>query len=191
MQSMQDREKFKQGLLEDLVAAENRLSNSQVARGGVDGNRGARNFRIKGMRYKGKLIAQRELEESQRAMDDVIEQYIQGAGFTDELEAQKHRVMMKRQLNDAQQKIVRAGGHVNQALGRAKADQMQEQATMSAYSSAIKGATALAVGGFTGGAGGFKGNPSVNAQYNIAPSAAAAAPGVSGPSLPDGGFSTR
>lgn len=142
MKSIQDNERFKQGLIEDLSAAETMSKQSASARGAPE----ASDFAPRALRIKNKIIGQQELTDTKSAIEMAIGELSSRTQFRDELEQAKFQNGLRKRFQQWQLMTLRNAGEFQKKLARQKMDEAEKSAAIKAFSDVIAGGTAAAIG---------------------------------------------
>lgn len=147
-QSPIEQAKLIEGMQKDLADAESSYSSSEMGRGVVEapGASDKRSFRPKAIRIKGKVIAQKELAEAHKAMDEAIQYLTENQNFKNQSERNAFKHELTKKMNQFQLDMLRQGAQAEFEFKKRGLEQAESEGMIQMLSDAVSGATMAAIG---------------------------------------------
>ncbi len=202
-QSPIEQAKLLEGMMKDLSQAEATQSSTEMGRGSVEapGTNDKRSFRPKAIRIKGKVLAQKELADAQKTMDQAIQYLTENQQFKNQSDRNAFKHELTKKMNQFQLDMLRQGAQMEFEFKKRGLERSEQEAMISMFSDAVSGASMAAIGFSkskkSGGMGSDGGANTTNAsmfeqpssQYSLA-EGYGSAPSPT-PSSPYDSFNTR
>jgi hypothetical protein len=161
---------LKTALEEDFVKAQGQAEKTEGALGVAGSSRRTRrdpsSFTAKGIRVGGKIIGQKELADSEKAINKTIESLVKRNKFKTQQEEFKFRTELKDKFNKTRTLIIKAGLKFDQTMANEQMEFQNRMATINMFGGFAKGIGTFA-GHSMGRSGSLMGAESGNVDPNF------------------------